>query len=334
MSRKRRRKRPQQHQQPIQAGMEIGAVPGHLGEVQVPGNPRIVPGVAAITEKGMVLALIMNWRENETVSARNGKERTGTEIETGTERETGRETEIDDVPELQTETQNAGGAEAGNDAGVAAPAETKERREKTEIKTERQRVRESVVARKTGSTIKIERGQKTRGVKERERSGGTRMIRRRKNTGKKREVNAREAEAETANTKLRDLARNAPALAAGAGRKPGKRRTGSGNAAIVRIANTSAVAAKSDRTVGNPAMNEYMQDKSAPVLNLENEQTVFEQILPDPSLSSPLSLSLSPSATLFRSLSYYFVFFPFNPLVKRQKPGFFFCTVIHHLCRY
>lgn len=217
--------------------MEIGAVPGHLGKVPVPGDPKIVHGVAAITEKNKAPALTVNWSENEIGSAKNGRERTGIEIETG------RETEIDDAPEHQTGP--------GNDAGVAAPVERSG-------KKGRQRVRGSVVAGKTESTIKIGRGPKTRGVKERGKRGGTRKIRRIENTGKKRGVNGQGAEAETGNTKPNDLARSAPARAAGAGRKQGRRRTGKGNAAIVRNAHTNAVAAKSDRTDENQAMDENM----------------------------------------------------------------------------
>lgn len=227
---------------------------GHLGKVRVPGNPKIVPGVAAITEKSMAPALIVSWRENETGSEKNGKERTGIETGTGT----GRETEKDDAPEHQTEPQNVDAVAAGNHAGVTAPVERSGTRGKKEIKRGRQRVRESVAAGKTESTIKIERGQKTRGVKERGKRGGTRKIRRIENTGKKREVNGQGAEAETGNTKLNDLARSAPARAAGAGRKQGRRGTGKGNAAIVRNAHTNAVGAKSARTDENPAMDENM----------------------------------------------------------------------------
>lgn len=196
----------------------------------------------------------MNWKENEIVNAKKGRERTG--IETGTERETGRETEIDDVPEHQTEPQNVDTAVARNDAGVSVRAGRSGMSEKTEIKRGKQRVRESVVVGKTESIIKIGRGQKTREVREREKSGGTRKIRRIESTGKKRRASAQGAEAETGNTKPSDLARNALAQAARAGRKQGRRRTGSGITAIVRNGHTSAVAAKSARTVENPAMDE------------------------------------------------------------------------------
>lgn len=238
--------------------MEIGAIPGHLGKVPVPRAPKIVHGVTAITEKNMVPALTMNWRENEIGSAKNGRERTGIEIEIERGRGTGRETEINDAPEHQTEPQNVGTVAARNDAGVAAPVGRSGTRGKTEKKRGRQRVRESVVAGKTESTIKIGRGPKTRGVKERGKRGGTRKIRRIESTRKKRGINAQGAEAETGNTKLNDLARNAPARAAGAGRKQGRRGTGNGNTAIVRNAHTNAVGAKSARTVENPAMDENM----------------------------------------------------------------------------
>lgn len=227
---------------------------GHLGKVPVPGDPKIVHGVAAITEKNMVPASTMNWRENEIGSAKNGRERTGIETEIG--RGTGRETKINDAPEHQSEPQNVGAVAAGNDAGVAAPVERSGTRGKTEKKRGRQRVRESVVAGKTESTIKIGRGPKTRGVKERGKRGGTRKIRRIESTRKKRGVNVQGAEAETGNTKLNDLARNAPAQAAG--RKQGRRGTGNRNTAIVRNAHTNAVGAKSARTVENPAMDENM----------------------------------------------------------------------------
>lgn len=229
---------------------------GHLREVRVPGDPKIVPGVVAITKKDMAQASTVNWRENEIASAKKGRERT--EIETGTERETGRETEIDDVPEHQTDPQNVDAAVAGNDAGVTVPAGRSGMRGKSEIKRGRQRVRESVVAGKTEIIIKIGRGQKTREVREREKRGSIRKIRRIESTGRKRGVSAQGAEAETGNTKPSDLARNALAQAAGAGRKPGRKRTGSGNAAIVRNGHTSAVAAKSAHTVENPAMDENM----------------------------------------------------------------------------
>lgn len=198
----------------------------------------------------------MNWKENEIVNAKKGRERIG--IETGTERETRRETEIDDVPEHQTEPQNVDAAVARNDVGVSVLAGRSGMRGKTEIKRERQRVRESVVAGKTESIIKIGRGQKTREVREREKSGGTRKIRRIESTGKKRRASAQGAEAETGNTKPSDIARNALARAARAGKKQGTRRTGSGITAIVRNGHTSAVAAKSAHTVENPAMDEKM----------------------------------------------------------------------------
>lgn len=236
--------------------MEIGAVPGHLGKVPLPGDPKIVHGVAAITKKNMEPASTVNWRENEIGSAKNGRERTGIEIETKRGRGTGRETEIDDAPEHQTEPQNVDTVAARNYVGVTVRVERSGTRGKTEIKRGRQRVRKSVVAGKTESTIKIGRGPKTRGVKERGKREGTRKIRRIESTGKKRGVNAQGAEAETENTKLNELARNAPAR--GAGRKQGKRGTGNGNTAIVRNAHTNAVGAKSVRTAENPAMDENM----------------------------------------------------------------------------
>lgn len=220
---------------------------GHLGKVPVPRDPKIAHGVAAITEKNMAPASTVNWRENEIGSAKNGRERTAIERR--------RETEIDDAPKHQTEPLNVGTVAAGNKAGVAAPVERSGMRGKTKKKRGRQRVRESVVARKTESTIKIGRGPKTRGVKERGKRGGPRKIRRIESTGKKRGVNVQGAEAETGNTKLNDLARNAPARTARADRKQGRRGTGNGNAAIVRNAHINAVGAKSARTVENPAMD-------------------------------------------------------------------------------
>ncbi len=221
---------------------------GHLGKVPVPRDPKIVQGVAAITEKNMAPASTVNWSENEIGSAKNGRERTAIKRR--------RETEIDDAPEHQTEPLNVGTVAAGNNARVTAPVERSGMRGKTKKKRGRQRVRESVVARKTESTIKIGRGPKTRGVKERGKRGGPRKIRRIESTGKKRGVNVQGVEAETRSTKLNDLARNAPARAAGAGRKQGRKGTGNGNAAIVRNAHTNAVGAKSARTVENPAMDE------------------------------------------------------------------------------
>lgn len=204
----------------------------------------------------------MNWRGRETDSAKKERVRIVIKIEIGTEKGIGigRETGTDDVPDHPSELQNVDAAAAGRDGGVAAPAVRKETRGRIEKKRGREMA--SVVARKTENTTKIEgterergNGRRTRGAKMWMR-GDTKRKRKIENTEKKRGANVRGAKAKTGSTDRSDLARNALALAVGPNRKQEKRETGSGNTAIARNSHTSAVVAKSARTVVNPATAE------------------------------------------------------------------------------